>query len=503
MLNFFHKIFFNPKTNRQGQHVSEYTLLIISVMMGVLIAGPYVIRSWNALLKAYESDVMDSFTDPLKQPPPEGGLCSCDDFAPGECGVTFDGETCDGFERMWYRNCHPIECNRYSGIDISQCRFDPTCCPWENIGCAANGCPIGTMAQAKSCTSETRCKPDPKCQLCSGIYSSGQYWREILCTGDLTNVNNPPQPFIRVENGACTLPVKCEIECQLPYIPADDGSQCICPPGKVDVCVPQPPNPNDTSKCCTPATSCQFISFKSENDFNKPENQCGGTKYPGTYLFVQYEEADSKSSTRSHVRICCPFESVCSAIASRAGPPLPGRIPHPYPTCSTGVETFKMCTGNCNWDDTKVVICCAERPFALAACWDVNGEEYQRRRCGAGSTVIAEGCTAGKCKSDESWIAMCCGAVAPKCTGTLTDDTYEICSNMNSYSGNDGERFSNEALEKDTPWVTINHDKKCALEQSNGSDDVTHKCEVKCKSGYTAGVNSNGDNDCLGPPPPP
>lgn len=493
MLNFFHKIFFNPKTSRQGQHVSEYTLLVVCVMMGVLIAGPYVIRSWNALLKAYESDVIESFTDPLRQAPPEGGQCTCDDFAPGECGVTFDGETCDGYERMWYRNCHPIDCNRFIGIDISQCRFDPTCCPWEDIGCAVNGCPVGTMAQEKACTSETRCRPDPGCQLCSGIYASGQYWRERTCPDDLTDVVPAPQPFIRVDEDACTLPRKCEIECQLPYIPAADGSQCICPPGKIDVCVPSPPDPADTSKCCRPANSCQFSSYKKISDYNLPENQCGGANFPNTHLFVEYYEADSNPNTRSYVRICCSFVSRCFALPSVAGPPIrPGPTPHLYPTCPSGVETFKMCTGNCNWDDTKVVICCAERPYGEAACWDVNGEEYQKRRCGAGSTVIAEGCTAGKCKSDESWIAMCCGAAAPRCTGTLTPDTYEICSNMNSYSGADGERFSDEALQVDTPWVTLNPGQKCALEKQNGSDDVTHKCEVKCLPGYHA--NAARDN---------
>lgn len=488
MLNFLHKIFFNPKTNRQGQHVSEYTLLVVSIMIGVMVSGPYVIRSWNALLKAYDDDVMDSFTDPLKPAPSEGGLCTCDDLTPGECGVTYANETCTEFERMWFRNCNPIGCNVLNNIDIAECRPDPRCCPWQNVGCAANGCSEGTMAQIKPCTLERRCKPDPNCQVCTGIYVSGFDWKERLCTDDKINVVPAPQPFVRVDT--CHDNVKCEIQCQLPYVPSADATQCVCPPGLVDVCVPQPPDPLDTSGCCTPSISCKFLSFKRQSDFDLPENTCSA-QFPGTNLFVEYYEADDNSNTRSYVRICCPFQSDCFALATVAGPPI-GRTPHPYATCPSGIETFKMCTGNCNWDDSKVVICCNSGFSSYAACWDINGEEYQKRRCGAGSTVIAESCTGGNCSSDESWVAMCCGSAAPECTGSLTSGTYEICSNMNSFSGNDGERFSNEALQADTPWTTINSWQKCTLEKRNQSDDVDHKCEVRCLPGFHS--NATQDN---------
>ena len=55
-----------PKLFRKnGQHALEYTILVTLIMAGIIIGGPYVIRSWNAQVKGWEDSVRDSMTDPL------------------------------------------------------------------------------------------------------------------------------------------------------------------------------------------------------------------------------------------------------------------------------------------------------------------------------------------------------------------------------------------------------------------------------------------------------
>lgn len=50
---------------RRGQHTLEYMILLTLIMAGIIIGGPYVIRSWNAQIKGWEDSVVDSMTDPL------------------------------------------------------------------------------------------------------------------------------------------------------------------------------------------------------------------------------------------------------------------------------------------------------------------------------------------------------------------------------------------------------------------------------------------------------
>lgn len=52
-------------TSKNGQHTLEYMLLLILIMAGIIIGGPYAIRSWNAQIKGWEDSVKDSMTDPL------------------------------------------------------------------------------------------------------------------------------------------------------------------------------------------------------------------------------------------------------------------------------------------------------------------------------------------------------------------------------------------------------------------------------------------------------
>ncbi len=50
---------------KTAQHTIEYIILMMLIMAGIIIGGPYVIRSWNAQIKGWEGSVIDAMTDPL------------------------------------------------------------------------------------------------------------------------------------------------------------------------------------------------------------------------------------------------------------------------------------------------------------------------------------------------------------------------------------------------------------------------------------------------------
>lgn len=59
-----------PKlTQKNAQHTLEYMVLLILIMAGIIIGGPYAIRSWNAQMKGWEDSVVDSMDDPLMEAP--------------------------------------------------------------------------------------------------------------------------------------------------------------------------------------------------------------------------------------------------------------------------------------------------------------------------------------------------------------------------------------------------------------------------------------------------
>ena len=62
-----------------AQHTIEYAILLTLIMAGIIIAGPYVIRSWNANLKGWEDSVQDSLQDQhLEVPAGSIPITGCD-----------------------------------------------------------------------------------------------------------------------------------------------------------------------------------------------------------------------------------------------------------------------------------------------------------------------------------------------------------------------------------------------------------------------------------------
>ena len=78
----------------KAQHTIEYAVLLTLIMAGIIIAGPYVTRSWNANLKGWDDSVQDSLQDQLLEVPAASvPITGCDPqaWADEGCGLgSFD-----------------------------------------------------------------------------------------------------------------------------------------------------------------------------------------------------------------------------------------------------------------------------------------------------------------------------------------------------------------------------------------------------------------------------
>jgi hypothetical protein len=177
----------------------EYTLIAVLVILGIVIMGPYVLRSVNAHFKLWDVSVKDSYTEHLAQAPVNAipnipTNCSCQ-RSKGSCGSAVS--RCGPNQREYDFNCIPQGCN--GAVAPPPCEIDPTCCttysaqgcgtiPCPAGGCAlaptspppaANNCYFGQSIMATQCaTLPISCSPNPSCPLpaCLGILSPGAFY---------------------------------------------------------------------------------------------------------------------------------------------------------------------------------------------------------------------------------------------------------------------------------------------------------------------------------------
>ena len=173
----------------------EYALIAVLVILGIVIMGPYALRSVNAHFKLWDEGVQDSFRENVNQEAPLADIpaintnCTCT-LTKGSCGSTTSA--CGSAEREWDYNCNPQGCNKATGA--STCIYDTSCCttyfpqfcgtvPCPAGGCAtapttppvANNCYYGQDVWATQCsTLSIECKPNAICQpQCRGVLSPG------------------------------------------------------------------------------------------------------------------------------------------------------------------------------------------------------------------------------------------------------------------------------------------------------------------------------------------
>ncbi len=203
------------RLSKEAQSTLEYLTVMVLVMVGIVVMGPYVIRSVNAHLKMWEDVADDSYTDPMIK----GGFdfpaptCKCPKEPIG-CGLG----SCKPTEKLYQKNCTPLDCEPQE----TSCIVDDTCC--TKLCGASGGCPTGqsTLIQCGNNLQPKNCVPDPICPAgCTGSIPD----HATICTGSDQNVPSPT-PWIPVAN--CT-GAKCEAVCDGAY-PFDPQLQRCQPP---------------------------------------------------------------------------------------------------------------------------------------------------------------------------------------------------------------------------------------------------------------------------------
>lgn len=260
---------------RRGQHSIEYIIMLTLIMVGIIIMGRYVVRSWNANLKGWEDSAYDSLTETFTEATIEFPGCDAGPWIDQGCGnsqanhCTGEDFVCTPQERLFARNFTPFGCE--CGISVTppenmKCTVDPCCCsvPQFTGACGANAtfpgtpepactsnatpmtpknsdgtCPQGMAEAWVLCGSDTEpdgrrygCIPDPNCvNICTGTPQK-DYHVVGLCEGDSYGLSGDT-PYTYVPEGGCSNPTgsvpKCEIECKNPYIPDPGGGGCLCP----------------------------------------------------------------------------------------------------------------------------------------------------------------------------------------------------------------------------------------------------------------------------------
>ena len=239
-------------SHKSAQHILEYMILLILIMAGIIIGGPYVIRSWNAQMKGWEDSAIDSMNDPLAEAPigsvPLTG-CDAGSWNSGPCGpasssVDCAGRTanCSSRYKIFTRTFSPGGCQCDVPAPMipaisAECRQDNSfncCADWVTpsgctfpdgsapgclvpaIDCGVNSdCPDGQYRRTRNCDvdeTESFCIPDSACNFgCTGLQVTG-IPSLGLCPGDEVGLTgNTPYTTTDV----CS-PSKCEVRCNNP-----------------------------------------------------------------------------------------------------------------------------------------------------------------------------------------------------------------------------------------------------------------------------------------------
>jgi len=234
-------------TNRRGQHVMEYSIVLIITMVAMMIALPHVMRGWNANMKGWEDSAIDSLEDPLLEAPVVTSLpgCACNWSMPLGCG----NGSCSRQQMASQCICNPPGCGS-TNLTLNctegtyQCPCDSTCCePWQPTGlcgAAANPpCLTGEMRKTRLCgcnpTPQSQCLPDPACTFaCQGINGNPPGIDQPLNSQECPNYEsclsqNRRNVLVDACSGGCD---HCEYICTAPFF-ANNNQCTTCPIGKV------------------------------------------------------------------------------------------------------------------------------------------------------------------------------------------------------------------------------------------------------------------------------
>ncbi len=247
------------RLSKTGQSVIEYTLIASLVILGVIVMGPYVIRSINAHFKIWDDSVQDSLDDPMISPSPDKipdvhTTCQCTELVNRGCGGKGRFERCGPDQTYWSNDCSPAGCGFTTGKFKEECRpAAQTCCneflPTEECGTTptdattrpANNCYYGERIYRALCGDLTRieCHPDTtttdgnkSCEaMCVGNpFTLDQKTVATFCTDDNKNLTRDTPTVLLQDSKLCST-AKCETYCGL-----IDGVQYFYKDAKCEHC---------------------------------------------------------------------------------------------------------------------------------------------------------------------------------------------------------------------------------------------------------------------------
>ena len=227
------------------------------VLVGILIMGPYVVRSINALFQSMDDDVHDSLTEDITQTSGTNfgipGGCVCSGLQDRTCGEA----PCNSRQLTRRNTCLPLGCEVdliAHGIPVImvECVYRDTCCePWAPTGnCGVNaappighipgGCPDGEMEYIRrcgdpantpeiiqytcqsGCSATGGCPPPPtpacvfNCQDSLGNDLINPVFRASWCPGATTGLSGDTLYSLVCGAGSCTA-TKCQMYCNVPF----------------------------------------------------------------------------------------------------------------------------------------------------------------------------------------------------------------------------------------------------------------------------------------------
>ncbi len=248
-------LLFQKLRRNTAQHSVEYMTVIILIMAGIIIGGPYVIRSWNAQMKGWDDSVTDSLQDTIEEAPsfPVQG-CDSEPWKNTACKGIWTNQcsgaviSCGELEMLSYQPYNPggCECEMYPVPLTIKCTADPSCCtswspalPNPATECGVNAtppCPDGQARQTRSCGAnapESACNGDLACMFACNLGAISfapdrmSYCRDAGQLDDETGLISNKNYDL---GGACTA-IKCEVICRGALVPDIAFTQCVCPAG--------------------------------------------------------------------------------------------------------------------------------------------------------------------------------------------------------------------------------------------------------------------------------
>lgn len=248
---------FTSIKSRLGQASLEYVAVAVFVMAGILIGGPYVVRSINSNFKVLDEGVIDSERETITEGPTNVNLpvCECSDLVEVGCGdgvTAVNGSVCMPNQKVWRRTCSPEGCEMqmiqmHVFDHIEECRNDPTntCCyPATDGFCGNDPSASGTCRSSDGhlrdklavcgspspITRVVQCQSDPaNCLFACQAKSPNATWCPLTQNTFLPSRNWPVA--YRNPGGCSSSASYCEAQCNAGYVVVSGTCLRHCPNG--------------------------------------------------------------------------------------------------------------------------------------------------------------------------------------------------------------------------------------------------------------------------------